>query len=249
MCHSPHVDVSRDRGCRDLYRRHFRHQVSNGTFGDPSTLGPFDLSWYPTPPPDSDGDGIPDAFDNCPFAYNPDQANTWTPGDNRGDACDPQQYIDITVPLSTVGAVPFNPVHSFVVNADTQRGSGFDPDWTGFYRQNGYVAATQAGTYRITVSATVTRGSGSIVSGEGIAVTPASFVTPYRAWAHAPQGGGDGTYTDTEVITVTNADLKEVGTYNGSPVYGVYLGIAYTQMSGLGDSVSGTVTMKELTVG
>jgi N-acetylneuraminic acid mutarotase len=36
---------------------------------------------------DSDGDGIPDACDNCPNVFNPDQADA--DGDGIGDACDP----------------------------------------------------------------------------------------------------------------------------------------------------------------
>lgn len=36
--------------------------------------------------PDSDGDGILDNVDNCPFTYNPDQADM--DGDGVGDACD-----------------------------------------------------------------------------------------------------------------------------------------------------------------
>lgn len=38
------------------------------------------------PTPDTDGDGVPDATDNCPLTANPDQANT--DGDLEGDACD-----------------------------------------------------------------------------------------------------------------------------------------------------------------
>ncbi|MCH7685264.1 MAG: thrombospondin type 3 repeat-containing protein [Planctomycetes bacterium] len=40
-----------------------------------------------TAPPDSDGDGVPDASDNCPNTANPGQENTVHPGGN-GDACD-----------------------------------------------------------------------------------------------------------------------------------------------------------------
>jgi len=36
--------------------------------------------------PDQDGDGVPDASDNCPSVYNPTQTDT--DGDGLGDACD-----------------------------------------------------------------------------------------------------------------------------------------------------------------
>ena len=36
--------------------------------------------------PDFDGDGIPDASDNCPQSFNPSQANF--DGDDKGDSCD-----------------------------------------------------------------------------------------------------------------------------------------------------------------
>jgi hypothetical protein len=35
---------------------------------------------------DTDGDGVADACDNCPFKYNPDQKDT--DKDTVGDACD-----------------------------------------------------------------------------------------------------------------------------------------------------------------
>ena len=52
-----------------------------------------------SPPPDSDGDGIPDDQDNCPYDFNPDQADS--DGDGVGDACEttpipPDINIDIT---------------------------------------------------------------------------------------------------------------------------------------------------------
>jgi hypothetical protein len=39
------------------------------------------------PPKDTDGDGIPDAVDNCPTVFNPDQADS--NGNGIGDACEP----------------------------------------------------------------------------------------------------------------------------------------------------------------
>lgn len=38
------------------------------------------------PSPDSDGDGVPDVFDNCPSVPNPDQSDR--DGDGEGDVCD-----------------------------------------------------------------------------------------------------------------------------------------------------------------
>ncbi len=43
-------------------------------------------------PADTDGDGIPDADDNCPALANPDQKDT--DGDGEGDACDPDDDND-----------------------------------------------------------------------------------------------------------------------------------------------------------
>ena len=40
--------------------------------------------------PDADGDGVPDAEDNCPQTANPDQADT--DNDGMGDACDTPSY-------------------------------------------------------------------------------------------------------------------------------------------------------------
>ena len=44
------------------------------------------------PRDDRDGDGVPDAIDNCPDVPNPDQENS--DGDRVGDACDDCLYLD-----------------------------------------------------------------------------------------------------------------------------------------------------------
>ena len=56
---------------------------------DTSTLGSFDATFVSTRPVvvDSDGDGVPDADDNCDGVANPGQADI--DGDGIGDACDP----------------------------------------------------------------------------------------------------------------------------------------------------------------
>lgn len=51
----------------------------------PSTCGEYGLC---DPYPDPDGDSLISNDDNCPFTYNPDQANC--DGDQAGDACDSQ---------------------------------------------------------------------------------------------------------------------------------------------------------------
>ena len=55
----------------------------NATGGDGADMGAFELQ-----PVDSDGDGIADANDNCPFVFNPDQADFDL--DRIGDTCDAQ---------------------------------------------------------------------------------------------------------------------------------------------------------------
>ena len=60
----------------------FPDSCNDGTDNDGD--GPIDAA-DPGCQPDSDGDGVPDSTDNCPSAWNPDQADS--DDDGTGDAC------------------------------------------------------------------------------------------------------------------------------------------------------------------
>jgi hypothetical protein len=69
--------------------------------------------------PDTDGDGIPDASDNCPTVANPTQADK--DGDGIGDACDPldgrppqQQLADLDAAVRALG-LDKGPANSLLV--------------------------------------------------------------------------------------------------------------------------------------
>ena len=73
--------------------------------------------------PDADGDGVPDASDNCPLAANPDQADG--DGDGQGNACDPLIVapLDIAAPglaLSGSKAQKAGKAVKVVVSATTE---------------------------------------------------------------------------------------------------------------------------------
>lgn len=68
-------------------------------------------------PPDGDGDGVPDATDNCPTAANADQANA--DGDALGDACDSNSYAPA--------------VGTRAGNADGNEGSPGNPSTSGSF--------------------------------------------------------------------------------------------------------------------
>jgi hypothetical protein len=73
--------------------------------GDACEAGSDETGDEPPPPPpptDADGDGVPDADDNCPGAPNPDQADT--DADGAGDACDEPTWAEYRLALERAEA-------------------------------------------------------------------------------------------------------------------------------------------------
>jgi hypothetical protein len=70
---------------------------------------------------DSDGDGVPDTIDNCPFIANPDQIDT--EGDGIGDACDTDNDNDGDPDVTD--CAPLNPT---VYHGATEICNGVDDD-------------------------------------------------------------------------------------------------------------------------
>ena len=106
----------------------------SGREGSKAILNAFQLSAIS---PDSDGDGVPDDWDNCPAVPNPDQADENL--DGTGDACqqgcpcpgnlntdtqidleDVQAVADILLDAGTPFIVPANEGHCADLNTDAQ---------------------------------------------------------------------------------------------------------------------------------
>ncbi len=142
----PGLDVGGDgRGCNTItgrfevleaaygpgdYVRRFHASFEQHCEGaDPALFGEIAIV---NPPPDSDGDGITDGLDNCPFFFNPDQVDS--DGDGSGDPCDfdsDNDGFDDAVELDA-GSDPADfhstPEHSAYVPASCTDGSDNDLD-------------------------------------------------------------------------------------------------------------------------
>jgi hypothetical protein len=105
---------------QDPYREHLLHLF------DKDSTGSYTLT-YEVSGADSDGDGFPDTFDNCPDVPNPDQKNTdkenenlpsYPSGDNMGDACDPDDDND-SLPDEWETSHGFNPLNPSDADIDS----------------------------------------------------------------------------------------------------------------------------------
>ncbi len=106
----------------------------------------FTVSFTADVPLDSDGDGIPDDVDNCPFTPNPDQADA--DGDGVGDAC--ATVLCHPVPAGLVGWWPGNGNANDIVGGNNGTIIGdvrFAPGPCGLafdLRRSGYVSVPEA---------------------------------------------------------------------------------------------------------
>ena len=85
-------------------------------------LGTMEVSAVP---PDKDGDGVPDATDNCPNTANPSQSDV--DGDGIGDACDTEigvAGIGHEAQPAAVGGIVEELVDGGEASAPTAGGSG-----------------------------------------------------------------------------------------------------------------------------
>lgn len=99
---------------------------------DPGTLNAWCLEIsYATPSlPDSDGDGVPDAIDNCPTDPNPDQADPF--GDGAGAPCDLDFDIDgLPNDWEAVFGLDPNDPNDAALDADGDGLSNLDEFWLG----------------------------------------------------------------------------------------------------------------------
>jgi len=69
---------------------------------------------------DADGDGVGDVCDNCPMVYNPDQRDS--DGDGLGDACDPTPGCNVYLPIIQKVEAPMIaiPAGEFIMGSDIE---------------------------------------------------------------------------------------------------------------------------------
>ncbi len=94
-----------DHGSVGRIRVEYCTSVSGGIADPPASVAQISC--------DSDGDGVPDATDNCPTVFNPGQENAVHPGTPAGDACenpDGDAWVDAADNCPDVGTAWFVPL-------------------------------------------------------------------------------------------------------------------------------------------
>lgn len=136
---------------------------------------------------DADGDGIPDSSDNCPYIYNPDQADS--DGDGVGDACDTATDSDNDgIPDSTDNC-------PYIYNPDQ-----IDSDGDGV----GDACEAQPGTYSIDVEVLDSVALSPIVNAQAVLSSGETGYTDSLGQISFPVS--PGTYTVT--VTKTGYELQ-----------------------------------------
>lgn len=140
---------------------------------------------------DTDGDGVPDATDNCPAVPNADQLNN--DGDASGDACDPDDDND-GLPDTwelTYGLDPFS--------ASGNNGANGDPDGDGFTNAQELAAGTEPNN-----SASALRITSLAIESNDIRVTWSMGSGKTNALQRA--AGDNGSYSNNfaDIFIVTN---------------------------------------------
>ena len=165
---------------------------------------------------DSDGDGIPDAADNCPSVSNPDQADF--DSDGQGNACDDDDDNDGTPDISD--AFPLDPTESVDTDADgIGNNADIDDDNDGLPD----VVETNTGTY-VSPTDTGTNPLDSDSDGDGVRdgleviagtnpLDPAN--KPYVADDFFGELIDRNIWTDLELVRNIFRSYKERGPYPG----------------------------------
>jgi hypothetical protein len=129
-------------------------RTNNGT-GDDIYAFTFTL-----PTADADGDGIPDASDNCPAVANPDQADG--DFDGIGDACDPQ-FNSTPCVVKGLGFLA-TPAQSFAFAASFAKGAAMPKGAVGYAD-----LAAKTGLKSSTLTGLACRGREATIAGTGTA--------------------------------------------------------------------------------
>jgi CSLREA domain-containing protein len=168
--------------------------------------------------PDSDGDGIADAVDNCPSTFNPGQQDS--DGDGLGDACDPAITVSsLADPGDGVCATGGCTLREAIALANSVPGSAIEFAVTGTITLGG-------GPLSITANTTIYGpGSGSLtVSGGNItqvfSVSSATAISGMTISNGNTGGGGGGIYNSGS-LNMSNCVITSNQAGEGAGIYNV----------------------------